>query len=46
MEEVKVIDESGIEQTMYKKKLVPVDYNLAPEVITKDTFIKLLTEGK
>lgn len=46
MEEVKVVNDEGIEEILYKKKVIPVDYDLSPEVITKDTFIKLLTEGK
>ena len=46
MEEVKVVNDYGVEEILYKKKITPVDYDLSPEVITKDTFIKLLTEGK
>ena len=46
MEEVKVVNDVGVEEVLYRKKITPVDYDLSPEVITKDTFIKLLTEGK
>lgn len=46
MEEVKTINEDGEEEILYRKKEVPVDFDLSPEAVTKETFIKLLTGGK
>lgn len=42
MEEVKTIDEDGKEEVSYKKKQVPVDFDLSLDSITKDTLIKML----
>ena len=46
MEEVKTINDDGEEEILYRKKEIPVDFDLSPEAVTKETFIKLLTGGK
>ena len=46
LEEVKVTNEEGIEETLYKKVKEKVDYDLSLNSIDKTTIINMLTEEK